>query len=99
VDPTDADALFIINPDMDCAPRYRSLIRDEDITGSVGLATRGLVEGIKDVMLNGAGAATSLKVPEDFGVELLQHVSQSWGDLAERTFNRVPGSGAIRLTI
>ncbi|MEH6388278.1 MAG: molecular chaperone [Pseudomonas profundi] len=99
VDPGDPDALFIINPDMDCAPRYRSLIRDEDISASVGLATRGLVEEIKDFMLNGAEAGSSLKIPDDFGVELLQHVSQSWGDLAERTFNRVPGNGAMRLSI
>src|SRR5690606_36466081 len=30
---------------------------------------------------------------------LLQHLSQSWGDLAERTFNRMPGQGELRVTI
>lgn len=99
VDPDDPEALFIVNPDMDCPPRYRSLIRGEDISGSLGLATRELVDEVKEYMLSGGAPNGSFKVPEDFGVELLQHVSQSWGDLAERTFNRVPGSGEIRLSI
>ncbi|PKM31901.1 MAG: molecular chaperone [Gammaproteobacteria bacterium HGW-Gammaproteobacteria-11] len=97
--PEDPRALFIVNPAMDCAPRYRSLILEEDLTDSLGLSTQNLVDGIKDYMLNGAESRTGLKVPEGFGIELLQHVSQSWGDLAERTFNRVPGRGALKVSI
>ncbi len=96
---SDPDALFIINPDMDCAPRYRAMVRNEDLSHSLGLKTQALVDGIKDYMLNGPDPRGALKVPEGFGVELLQHVSQSWGDLAERTFNRVPGRGQVRLSI
>ncbi|KAA0694863.1 molecular chaperone [Halopseudomonas laoshanensis] len=99
VEPTDARALFIINPAMDCPPRYRSLIREEDLTNSLGLSTQDLVDGIKEYMLNGGESRGNLKIPEGFGVELLQHVSQSWGDLAERTFNRVPGRGILKLSI
>lgn len=99
VEPTDPRALFIINPAMDCPPRYRSLIREEDLTESLGLSTQSLVEGIKEYMLNGGESRGSLKIPEGFGIELLQHVSQSWGDLAERTFNRVPGRGILKLSI
>ncbi|HDZ57038.1 MAG TPA: molecular chaperone [Pseudomonas xinjiangensis] len=97
--PEDPEALFIINPDMDCPPRYRSLIRNEDLSVSLGLETRKLVDGIKEHMLNGGDSHDSLRVPEGFGIELLQHVSQSWGDLAERTFNRVPGRGQVSLSI
>src|SRR5690606_16044220 len=93
------DALFIINPDMDCPPRYRSLVLDEDLTGSLGLDTRQLVGTIKQYLLDNEPARNRLRVPEGLGVELLQHVSQSWGDLAERTFNRMPGRGELRVTI
>lgn len=97
--PQNPEALFIINPDMDCPPRYRSLIRNEDLGGSLGLSTRQLVEGIKEYMLDGGESRGPLQVPDGFGIELLQHVSQSWGDLAERTFNRVPGKGQLRVSI
>lgn len=99
VEADNSKALFIINPAMDCPPRYRSLIREEDLTESLGLSTQLLVDGIKEYMLNGGENRGSLKVPDGFGIELLQHVSQSWGDLAERTFNRVPGRGTIKLSI
>lgn len=99
IDPDDAKALFIVNPAMDCPPRYRSLIREEDLTHSLGLSTQHLVDGIKDYMLNGGESRGQLTVPDGFGIELLQHVSQSWGDLAERTFNRVPGRGILKVSI
>src|SRR5690606_14460810 len=44
VEPESPSALFIINPDMDCPPRYRSLVQAEDLTGSLGLDTSRLVE-------------------------------------------------------
>jgi cyclic-di-GMP-binding protein len=97
--PQNPEALFIVNPDLDCPPRYRSLVRNEDLQGSLGLSTKHLVEGIKDFMLNGGESRGPLRIPDSFGVELLQHVSQSWGDLAERTFNRVPGRGQLRVSI
>lgn len=99
VEPDSPDGLFIINLDMDCPPRYRSLVLDEDLTGSLGLDTRQLVETIKHYLLDNDGARQRLRVPEGLGVELLQHLSQSWGDLAERTFNRMPGQGELRVTI
>lgn len=99
VTPADSRALFVINPEMDCPPRYRSLIREEDLTHSLGLCTQDLVEGIKEYMRHGGEGRGRLQIPEGFGVDLLQHVSQSWGDLAERTFNRVPGRGILKLSI
>lgn len=99
VEADSTDALFIINLDMDCPPRYRSLVLDEDLTGSLGLDTRQLVDTIKQYLLDNEPARSRLQVPDGLGVELLQHVSQSWGDLAERTFNRMPGRGELRITI
>ncbi|GGD00591.1 hypothetical protein GCM10007418_19820 [Halopseudomonas salina] len=96
--PDDPKTLFIINPTMDCPPRYRSLIRDEDLSESLGLSTDKLVGAIKEYMLNGE-SKTGLRVPDGLGVEMLQHLSQSWGDLAERTFNRVPGRGTLKISI
>ncbi|WP_193072398.1 molecular chaperone [Pseudomonas sp. FME51] len=99
VEPESVDALFIINLDMDCSPRYRSQVLDEDLTGSLGLDTRQLVDTIKQYLLDSEPARNRLQVPEGLGVELLQHISQSWGDLAERTFNRMPGRGELNVTI
>ncbi|HCL41331.1 MAG TPA: molecular chaperone, partial [Pseudomonas sp.] len=93
VDPDDSKALFIINPDMDCPPRYKSLIRGESLDNSLGLDTRALVSNIKNFMLEGNDYSGDLNIPGTLGIELLQHVSQSWGDLAERTFNRIPSQG------
>ncbi|WP_373186937.1 molecular chaperone [Halopseudomonas sp.] len=98
VPPDDPEALFIINPSMDCQPRYRSLIREEDLSESMGLSTDRLVGAIKEYMLNGE-SQSGLRVPDGLGVEMLQHLSQSWGDLAERTFNRVPGRGTLKISI
>jgi hypothetical protein len=98
VSPEDPKALFIINPTMDCPPRYRSLIRDENLSESLGLSTDRLVGAIKEYMLNGE-SQIALRVPDGLGVEMLQHLSQSWGDLAERTFNRVPGRGSLKISI
>ncbi|MBA6419713.1 MULTISPECIES: molecular chaperone [Pseudomonas] len=99
VQPTDAKALFIINPDMDCPARYKSLIRDENLDNSLGLDTSELVNSIKDYMLQGNDYRGDLRIPDNMGVELLQHVSQSWGDLAERTFNRIPSGGQLKVSI
>ena len=94
-------SLFVINPDMDCPPRYRSLVLEEDLTGSLGMDTRKLVDAIKQYLLDGqrSDSNSHLHMPEGLGLELLQHVSESWGDLAERTFNRMPGRGEMRITI
>jgi hypothetical protein len=97
--PEDPKALFIVNPAMDCPPRYRSLILEEDPSNSLGLSTDRLVDSIKEYMLNGGENHSGLRVPEGLGIEILQHVSQSWGDLAERTFNRVPGRGVLKISI
>jgi len=99
VQPTNAKALFIINPDMDCPPRYKSLIRDESLENSLGLDTSELVESIKNYMLSTGDYIGDLGIPENMGIELLQHVSQSWGDLAERTFNRIPSGGHLKVSI
>jgi hypothetical protein len=97
--PEDSKALFVVNPAMDCPPRYRSLILEEDLSNSLGLSTDRLVDSIKEYMLNGGENHSGLRVPEGLGIEMLQHVSQSWGDLAERTFNRVPGRGVLKISI
>ncbi len=99
VAPDDNKALFIINPEMDCPPRYKSLIRGESLDNSLGLDTRRLVNAIKEFMTAGTAYRGDLHVPNVLGIELLQHVSQSWGDLAERTFNRIPSQGHLRVSI
>lgn len=91
-------ALFIVDPDMDCAPRYRTMLQDQAIAGSFGIDTRQLVGTLTQHLLVTPANAKS-HAPEGMGIDLLQHLSHSWGDLTERTFARIPGRGELRVTI
>lgn len=91
-------AMFIVNPDVDYPPRYRSMLQDENMAGNFGLDTRELVNTLTQYLLD-SPASGKVHMPEGLGIDLLQHLGQSWGDLAERTFDRIPGRGELRVTI
>lgn len=94
----DPEALFIINPLLDCPPRYRSLVQGETLDNSLGLDTSGLVDALKHHLLDETDNS-DIQVPKTLGLEIIQHLSHSWGNLAERSFSRVPGRGKLELSI
>lgn len=97
VKPDSLNAMFVINPDADAPPRYRSTLQEVDLDSGIGLDTRELTAALTDYLLD--SSTSKLQVTDGMGIELLQHLNHSWGDLAERTFDRLPGNGELRVTI
>ncbi|QRY79903.1 molecular chaperone [Pseudomonas sp. PDNC002] len=93
--------LFVVMPQVDGPPRYRTLFKDSDLSGGLGIDPQPLVDVIREYLLlppeNRAQAR--LKVPDGVSVDLLQHLGAAWGDIAERTFQRTPGQGQLTLCI
>lgn len=93
--------LFVVVPQVDGPPRYRTLFKDSDLAGALGIDPQPLVDVIREYLLlppeNRAQAR--LKVPEGVSIDLLQHLAAAWGDIAERTFHRTPGQGQLTLCI
>ncbi|MBD9679006.1 molecular chaperone [Pseudomonas sp. PDM18] len=93
--------LFVVVPQVDGPPRYRTLFKESDLVGALGIDPQPLVDVIREYLLlppeNRAQAR--LKVPEGVSIDLLQHLAAAWGDIAERTFHRTPGQGQLTLCI
>ncbi|WP_343576782.1 molecular chaperone [Pseudomonas sp.] len=93
--------LFVVAPQVDGPPRYRTLFKDSDLPGGVGIDPQPLVDLIKEylLLLPENRNQARLKVPEGVSVDLLQHLAAAWGDIAERTFQRTTGQGQLTVCI
>ncbi|AGI26311.1 hypothetical protein H681_22220 [Pseudomonas sp. ATCC 13867] len=93
--------LFVVAPQVDGAPRYRTLFKEGELPGGLGIDPQPLVDLIKEylLLLPENRAQARLKVPEGVSVDLLQHLAAAWGDIAERTFQRTLGRGQLTLCI
>lgn len=93
--------LFVVVPQVDGPPRYRTLFKESDLTGALGIDPQPLVDLIREYLLLPAEdrAKARLKVPDGVSIDLLQHLAAAWGDIAEHTFNRTPGQGHLTLCI
>jgi hypothetical protein len=94
-------SLFAIAPQLDGPPRYISLFQANELHNAVGIDPSHLVDAIKEHLLLPAEklAQSRLIVPEGFSHDMLQHLAAAWGDIAERTFQRSQGQGALTLCI
>jgi len=94
-------SLFVIAPQLDGPPRYKSLFGEAELHHLLGLDPHELVDAIKEYLLLPPQelATHRLQVPEGMSLELLQHLASAWGDIAERTFQRNPGRGNLTLCI
>ena len=97
----DASSLFAVAPQLDGPPRYISLFGPNELINAVGIDPSGLVDAIKEHLLLAADnkIQSRLLVPEGFSQDMLQHLAAAWGDIAERTFQRSQGQGALTLCI
>lgn len=93
--------LFVVAPQVDGSPRYRTLLKEGDLPGGLGIDPHPLVDLIKEylLLLPENRVQARLKVPEGISVDLLQHLAAAWGDIAERTFQRTPGHGQLTVCI
>ncbi len=94
-------SLFAIPSQVDGPPRYKSLFQDNELSSLLGIDPQPLVDAIKEhLMLDPENRSTSrLLIPEGMSLDLLQHLSSAWGDIAERTFQRNAGHGSLTLCL
>lgn len=94
-------SLFAVAPQLDGPPRYISLFQQSQLHTAVGIDPSQLVDAIKEHLLLPAEnlAQSRLTVPEGLSHDMLQHLAAAWGDIAERTFQRSQGQGALTLCI
>lgn len=96
-----ATSLFLVAPQQDGPPRYRSLFQAEQYPGLIGLDTHPLVDAISHFLLlpEEQSSQARLSVPADFNQDLLQHLVAAWGDISERTFQRSGAEGELTLCV
>ncbi len=94
-------SLFAVLPQQDAPPRYCSLLLPGERQSALGINPRALVEALDRHLAQNADklAEPALFLPEGFSQDLLQHLRAAWGDIAERSFQRVQGQGALTLCV
>lgn len=91
-------SLLILSPRLDTPPCYRNMVQTEDLPHRLGIDTRILVKAIQQY-LAGNATTSSLIVPEGMSADILRHVSSAWGSASERSFQRTPAQGNMRVCI
>jgi len=93
-----AEGLFAVSPQLDVGPRYRSMFRSEQQAGLLGFDPQPLVAAIEAQLLHREGT-TPLPVPPGLSLDTLQHLHATWGQAAERSFQRTVGQGSLTLCV
>jgi hypothetical protein len=95
------NTLFLVTALEDAPARYRSLLKNPDITGALGMDPAELLEQINEYLALPAEDRGKARLPlaEPLSNELLEHLSASWSDIAERSFRRQPGQGELELLV
>ncbi len=99
--PATQSSLFALDPTVDKPPLYRTLFSDEQSPRLLGINTFALAEAINQYLAlpDDQRTPSPLLIPTGINTDLLQHLAVAWGDVAERTFQRTPGKGTLRLCI
>ncbi|UFQ00777.1 molecular chaperone [Pseudomonas fitomaticsae] len=92
------EGLFAVSADIDAGPRYRSQFRSEQQAGLLGFDPQPLVNAIESHLLH-QDANTPLPVPSGLTLDTLQHLHASWGEAAERSFQRTVGQGNLTVCV
>ena len=92
------DGLFAISAELDTGPRYRSMFRKEQQASLLGFDPQPLVNAI-DAHLLQQDSPTPLPVPAGLSLDTLQHLHASWGQAAERSFQRTAGQGSLTVCV
>lgn len=92
------DGLFAISPELDVGPRYRKMFRSEQQGGLLGFDPQPLVMQLENHLLH-QPAATPLPLSAGLSVDTLQHLHATWGQAAERSFQRIAGQGTLTVCV
>ena len=99
---TGDDSLFVVKPESDTPPVYRSLLEDKAEEEHYGFDTRKLSAMIQEAMQNRREQGhydTDLHIPDSTSETLLTHLSQALGILAKRNFNRIASHGSLQICV
>ncbi|PMX02775.1 molecular chaperone [Pseudomonas sp. FW215-R2] len=92
------EGLFAISAEIDAGPRYRSKFRSEQQPGLLGFDPQPLVDAIEAHLLH-QDTSTPLPVPAGLTLDTLQHLHATWGEAAERSFQRTVGQGNLTVCV
>lgn len=94
-------SLFCLSSRVDQPPRYRSLFAAEKRAHLLGIDPHGLVNAIQKHLQSPSppDQNSTLAVPEGLSTDLMQHLCAAWGDISERSFQRIPAQGQMKLCI
>ncbi|MFM9382686.1 molecular chaperone [Pseudomonas sp. UV AK001] len=92
------EGLFAISAEIDAGPRYRSKFRSEQQSGLLGFDPQPLVNAIEAHLLH-QDTSTPLPVPAGLTLDTLQHLHATWGEAAERSFQRTVGQGNLTVCV
>ncbi|WP_323161976.1 molecular chaperone [Pseudomonas fluorescens] len=92
------EGLFAISAEIDAGPRYRSKFRSEQQPGLLGFDPQPLVKAIEAHLLH-QDTSTPLPVPSGLTLDTLQHLLATWGEAAERSFQRTVGEGNLTVCV
>lgn len=92
------EGLFAVSAEIDAGPRYRSQFRSEQQASLLGFDPQPLVNAIEAHLLH-QDATTPLPVPAGLTLDTLQHLHATWGEAAERSFQRTVGQGNLTVCV
>ncbi|MFP0194733.1 molecular chaperone [Pseudomonas sp. PHC1] len=92
------EGLFAVSADIDAGPRYRSQFRSQQQSGLLGFDPQPLVNAIEAHLLH-QDATTPLPVPAGLTLDTLHHLHATWGEAAERSFQRTVGQGNLTVCV
>jgi hypothetical protein len=92
------EGLFAISAEIDAGPRYRSKFRSEQQPGLLGFDPQPLVNAIEAHLMH-QDTSTPLPVPSGLTLDTLQHLHATWGEAAERSFQRTVGQGNLTVCV
>lgn len=90
--------LFAVSAELDVGPRYRSMFRSEQRAGLIGFDPQPLVNTLEAHLLH-QDTSKPLPVPTGLSFDTLQHLHASWGEAAERSFQRTVGQGNLTVCV
>ena len=95
-------SILVINPNLDCAPYYRYLIKKSNLSDYLGVNVLPLVRILHNdhKILSSPNQNHGLKaVQADFNLNLLEHLIQSWGGMKQRGFSRMATDGELSMAV
>jgi hypothetical protein len=92
------DGLFAISAELDIGPRYRSMFRSEQRAGLLDFDPQPLVNTLEAHLLH-QDTSKPLPVPTGLSFDTLQHLHATWGEAAERSFQRTVGQGNLTVCV